>query len=305
MNSSANSDNQLPHNIEGRSAEVGGISITRLLPTRNKRMVGAWCFLDHAGPVDFAADQGSYVFPHPHIGLQTFTWMIKGEILHRDSLGNSQVISPGQVNLMTAGKGIAHSEDSVHAGGSMHLAQLWIALPDAQRNSPPAFQNYPVLPVITQNGFELTVLVGEMLGKTSPVKVYSPLLGLNLKAQTQADLTLPLNSAFEHAVAALEGEVVVNGETVAPGFLYYLEPGQTDIRIQTHGAVQALLIGGKPFEEDIMMWWNFVARTQDEIEQAIQQWNAGDSNRFAPVQDNTDPPTPAPVLDGVHLKARR
>lgn len=165
--------------ILARAAEVGGLMLRRALPSRERRLIGAWCFLDHAGPADISQTAGMREGPHPHTGLQTFTWMIEGEILHRDSLGHEQLIRPGQVNLMTAGRGIVHSEESLpEHPPRLQAAQLWIALPDAQRHCEPAFEHYPNLPVLERDGFRMTLLVGEALGQRSPVRVYTPLFGM-------------------------------------------------------------------------------------------------------------------------------
>ncbi|WP_299150535.1 pirin family protein, partial [uncultured Acinetobacter sp.] len=166
-----------------RRAEIGqGTVIKRALPSRHKRMIGAWCFLDHAGPVSFPQGDGLDVGPHPHIGLQTFTWMIEGTLMHTDSIGSKQLIRPKQVNLMTAGQGISHTEVAPEQETHMHAAQLWIALPDAKRNMPSRFDHYPELPVVSRDGVEFTVLVGEFLETRSPVEVHSPLLALDLTA---------------------------------------------------------------------------------------------------------------------------
>mgnify|MGYP002137406763 CR=1 FL=1 len=181
--------------------------ILRALPHRERRMVGAWCFLDHLGPTQFAPDDGMHVGAHPHIGLQTFTWMIEGEVLHRDSLGNEQVIRPGQVNLMTAGHGISHTEDSAAEGARMHAAQLWIALPDAERERAPSFQHFPELPRLGLGGWDATLLLGELDGQRSPVPSFTPLLGVDLACAAPVDAVLRLRPGFEHGVMVLEGEV--------------------------------------------------------------------------------------------------
>src|SRR5574344_1452418 len=195
-----------------RSAEIGqGTLIKRALPSRHKRMIGAWCFLDHAGPVNFPQGEGLDVGPHPHIGLQTFTWMIEGSIMHTDSLGTKQLIRPKQVNLMTAGYGISHTEVAPDNETQMHAAQLWIALPDDKRNIAPRFDHYPELPVVIKDDIEFTILVGDFLNTTSPVKVHSDLLGLDLTSQQAATSTLQLNPRFEYGFMVLEGEARVNG----------------------------------------------------------------------------------------------
>ncbi len=274
--------------------------VARALPHRARRTVGAWCFLDHAGPVQFAAGQGMHVGAHPHIGLQTFTWLIEGEVVHRDSLGNEQVIRPGQVNLMTAGRGIAHTEDSVADGARLHAAQLWIALPEHERRREPGFQNYPELPVVEQGGFRATVLAGSALGQSSPAQVYTPLVGIDLDASGAARTELPLRTDFEYAAMVLRGAATLGGEALAPGEWLYFAPGRTELALQCEAAAHLLLVGGAPFGEDVLIWWNFVARTQAEMQAALEDWNAG---RFDAVRAGSPAaPLAAPSLDGVQLK---
>lgn len=289
--------------LPARTTELGeGMVIRRALPNRHKRLIGAWCFLDHAGPVDVSRDQGMRVGPHPHTGLQTFTWMIEGEVLHRDSLGTEQLIRAGQVNLMTAGKGISHSEESPpDCSPRLQLAQFWIALPDEQRFCEPAFEHYPELPVMECDGFKLTVLVGEMLGQTAPVKVYTPLLGVDLTAEQAAHTKIPLRSDFEYGVLVLEGEATVEGENLEPGVLLDAGIGRTELNIQSNGPMRLLLIGGEPFKEEIVLWWNFVARTQAEVEQSTHLWNAG--KHFGEVKGYRGARLVAPeLLPGVRIK---
>ena len=290
-----------PERLEARSAEIGGgITIRRALPNRPRRTVGAWCFLDHAGPMEFAADGGMHVGPHPHIGLQTFTWMIEGEVVHRDSLGNEQVITPGQVNLMTAGRGIAHAEDSAPGrAGRLHAAQLWIALPEAERRRPPAFRNYPHLPLIETGGFGVRLLAGSAFGQSSPAEVYSPLVGMDLSAAGPAALIMPLTTSFEHAALVLSGTASVAGEPLSPGTLLYFAPGRGELTLRTAGAARVLLIGGTPFDEEILVWWNFVARTREEMAEATRDWNEG---RFGAVLGSPAPPLIAPDVAGLKLR---
>ena len=291
-----------PERLGARSAEIGGgLTIRRALPNRHRRTVGAWCFLDHAGPMEFAADGGMHVGPHPHIGLQTFTWMIEGEVVHRDSLGNEQVITPGQVNLMTAGEGIAHAEDSVPGrAGRLHAAQLWIALPEGERRRPPAFRNYPRLPLVQSGGFDVRVLAGSAFGQVSPAEVYSPLVGLDLAATGAAALAVPLTASFEYAALALSGAAGVAGETLSPGTLLYFAPGRSELELRTEVAARILLIGGTPFGEEILVWWNFVARSREEMVAATRDWNAG---RFGAVRGSPSPPLIAPDAAGLNLRA--
>ena len=288
--------------LEARSTEIGGgILIRRALPNRQRRTVGAWCFLDHAGPIEFDAGGGMHVGPHPHIGLQTFTWLIEGEVVHRDSLGNEQLITPGQVNLMTAGSGITHSEDSAPgSGGRLHAAQLWIALPGHERHRAPAFRNYPHLPLLERGGFSVRVLAGSAFGETSPAAVYSPLIGLDLASTGRAALQLPLEPTFEHAALVLAGTASVAGEALVPGTLLYLGTGHETTALRTDGSARVLLVGGTPFAEEILVWWNFVARTREEIAAATRDWNAG--RHFGPVHGSTAPRLIAPDVAGLNLR---
>jgi quercetin 2,3-dioxygenase len=288
--------------IESRATEIGGgLMIRRALPNRRRRTVGAWCFLDHAGPLDYPAGAGLHVGPHPHIGLQTFTWMIEGEVVHRDSLGNEQVITPGQVNLMTAGRGISHSEDSAPGpGGRLHAAQLWIALPEAQRQRAPAFQNYPRLPLIERGGFSARVLAGSALGETSPAEVYSPLMAVDLVAAGAACLELPLTAAFEHAAVVLAGAASVEGEALTPGTLLYLGTHRERLAVACERAARVLLIGGAPFGENVLLWWNFVARRVAEMEEATRAWKSGE--RFGEVRGSPSPRLIAPDVSGLRLR---
>ena len=298
-----------------RIADVGGIPIHRAIPQRALRKVGAWCFLDHAGPAD-PEPPGMQVGPHPHIGLQTFTWMIEGEVLHRDSLGTEQIIRPGQVNLMTAGHGIAHSEESqtVH----VHAAQLWIALPESHRHSAPRFQHYPDLPSTRLEDFHVTVLAGQALGLHAPAQVHTPLMGIDLHANGGAGTayaSVPLQQDFEHAIMTLSGQVKVEGEQLPEQELIYLPVGTDKVKIECTQGSRLLIIGGEPMDEAIVLWWNFVARTTEEMQQARAQWEAeanstapsinGHPRRFgAPVASPLEP-LHAPSLDGVTLRASR
>ena len=281
--------NTAVQNIPTRSAEIGeGMLVQRALPSRHKRMIGAWCFLDHAGPVSFSPGQGLDVGPHPHMGLQTFTWMIEGTLLHQDSLGSRQLLCPGQVNLMTAGYGISHTEVSPAQETRMHTAQLWIALPDAQRHMPPKFEHYPQLPTAQKDQVEWTVLVGEFLGQVSPVQVYSPLLGVDLVARQESCLDLTLNPEFEHAVLALEGTPKVNGQQLTHDNMLVLAPGVRDLRLEFDQGQRLLLIGGQPFDTPILLWWNLVWRTSAELQVAREHWLNHDV-RFGEVTDYAGP----------------
>ncbi|MCA9535622.1 MAG: pirin family protein [Myxococcales bacterium] len=291
--------------IDAHRAVIGeGFVLRRALPTAARRMVGPWCFLDHLGPAEYAAGNGLAVGPHPHIGLQTFTWLVEGEIFHRDSLGTEQIIRPGQVNLMTAGRGIAHSEDTVTPdAGRVHAAQLWIALPDAERHRAPSFHHYATLPQVEDGGFVATVLAGESMGLRAPAEVFSPIVGVDYCALGAAQRSAPLEPTFEHAVLVMSGEVTVEGETVAPGTLLYLGRGRRSVALRTAEAARLLLVGGAPFGEEVLMWWNFVGRTHEEILAAAEDWNAG--RAFAPVVGSPSPRIPAPDVGGLRLRASR
>ncbi|WP_411688391.1 pirin family protein [Acinetobacter indicus] len=279
-----------------RRAEIGqGTVIKRALPSRHKRMIGAWCFLDHAGPVSFPQGDGLDVGPHPHIGLQTFTWMIEGTLMHTDSIGSKQLIRPKQVNLMTAGQGISHTEVAPEQETHMHAAQLWIALPDTKRNMPSRFDHYPELPVVSRDGVEFTVLVGEFLETRSPVEVHSPLLALDLTAAETVRTRLQLNPAFEYGFMALEGTAHINQHELNEDNMVVLEPGLQDIEIELHQGARVLLLGGEPFESAILLWWNFVGRTQDELSEARDQWVNQDP-RFGSIPDYNGPRLEAPAL---------
>ena len=297
-----------------RIADVGGIPIHRAIPQRALRKVGAWCFLDHAGPAD-PTPPGMQVGPHPHIGLQTFTWMIRGEVLHRDSLGSEQIIRPGQVNLMTAGRGIAHSEESQQPW-HIHATQLWIALPEAHRFCEPRFQHYPDLPKTRVGDFEATVLAGEALGLTAPAEVHSPLMGVDLHAaniNVDAKAVMPLRKDFEHAVLTLSGRVSVNGEVLAQEQLLYIPQGTESVTLDCAPDSRLIVIGGEPMDEAIIIWWNFVARTSEEVHDARAQWEAhlrGEdsheaSPRFGKPIASPLPPTHAPSVEGMSLRASK
>jgi redox-sensitive bicupin YhaK (pirin superfamily) len=270
--------------IPTRDATLGeGMTIRRALPSVKRRMIGAWCFLDHFGPVDVSRSQGMRVGPHPHTGLQTFTWPLAGEMLHRDSLGYEQIIRPGQVNLMTAGHGISHSEESpMPHSPLLHGAQLWIALPEAQRDCEPAFEHYPNLPLMQREGFRLTLLAGEALGERSPVRVHTPMIGMDLRCSSAAAMSLPLRPDFEYGVLVLDGAAQVNGEALAPGALLDLGSGIANLSVKADAACCLLLIGGAPFGEDVLLWWNFVGRSKQELTQFTREWNAGHA-RFGEV----------------------
>ncbi|HNL51824.1 MAG TPA: pirin family protein [Actinomycetota bacterium] len=284
--------------LEPREVPLGGpraMTVRRTLPHKQIRTVGAWCFVDHYGPDDIEMS----VPPHPHIGLQTVSWLLSGEVEHRDSLGSLQRVRPGELNLMTAGHGIAHSEYSV-GSGPLHGVQLWVALTEAHRGRAPAFSHHADLPVLDDAGLRATVMVGEFAEAVSSAQVLSPLVGAQL--EVEGEVTVPLEPDFEYAVLAMDADVTVGGEHVPRGALQYLGWGARDVRLAAPG-VRALLLGGEPLSEDLLMWWNFVGRSHEEIVQAREDWEAG-TQRFGEVAGDPTERLPAPALPTVALKPR-
>lgn len=260
--------------IKTHRALIGDdVTIRRALPHHDRKTIGAWCFLDHFGPLDLKHTQGLHIGPHPHMGLQTFTYPLAGEILHRDSLGSKQKIQPGQVNLMTAGKGISHSEESL-PDSTLHGVQLWIALPDAVRHMEPNFIHYENLPTIKLDQLQIKILAGEFLNQVSPVKVYSPLVGLELHALEDTTTHLPLNPEFEYGILPLIGNCEIATDTVDTETLLYLLCGKISMPLHVRKGSRILIIGGEPFHEDILIWWNFVARTKQEMIDALNAWES-------------------------------
>jgi redox-sensitive bicupin YhaK (pirin superfamily) len=257
--------------MESRLANVGDMPVRRALPQRGRRTVGAWCFFDHAGPVE-APSGAAGIGPHPHIGLQTVTWVLAGELLHRDSLGSEQPIRPGELNLMTAGHGIVHAEEHPTAG-RVHLAQLWVAQPETTRNGPPAFEHHPALSRLDLgNGSMATILVGEVGEARSNARRDTNHVGVDLELRSVVDL--PAERSFEYGIVPVEGAVEVEGQVIKPGHLVYLGPGRDEIRLGAPGSARAILVGRQPFQEPILMWWNYVARTREEISAAHREWTS-------------------------------
>ncbi|WP_328535510.1 pirin family protein [Streptomyces sp. NBC_00344] len=282
----------------GESTEV-----RRLLPNLGRRMVGAWAFVDHYGPDDIADEPGMQVPPHPHMGLQTVSWLHEGEVLHRDSIGSLQTVRPRELGLMTSGRAISHSEESPRSHARLlHGAQLWVALPEAHRAVEPHFQHHADLPALTGQGLTATVILGELDGARSPGTVYSPLVGADLALSAGAEVTLPLDPDFEYAVLAMSGEAHVDNVPVEPGAMLYLGCGRTGLPLRGVSDAGLMLLGGEPFEEEIVMWWNFVGRSNEEIAQARADWMSG--NRFGEVVGYDGGRLAAPELPPVPLKPR-
>lgn len=277
---------------DSRESQVGEFRVRRALPRRGRRTVGAWCFLDHMGPAT-VGEGGLGVAPHPHIGLQTVTWLLEGEALHRDSLGTEQPIRPGQLNLMTAGDGVAHAEEQITRDGVVHGVQLWVALPDTTRRGAAAFEHHAELPRLVLGDATATVLVGELGGHRSPARADTPLVGAELDLR-RGTVAVPLDPAFEHALVVVEGAVGVGDAHVRPGALAYLGTGRDELVLVAAAPARVLLLGGEPFPEPVLMAWNFVGRTRDELAQAARDWNAG-HERFGTV-DSPLARIPAPEL---------
>jgi quercetin 2,3-dioxygenase len=279
---------------EARVARVGDMTVRRLLPLRLRRSVGAWCFVDHYGPMSVDGVTGMRVPPHPHIGLQTVTWLISGNVLHRDSLGSEQMIRPGQLNLMTAGRGIAHSEESpAEHDPSLHGVQLWVALPDASRHTEPSFSHHAELPSAGIGGFTATVFVGSLGGVRSPAAMFSEIVGAELAADRDTTAAVPLAASHEHVVFVATGSAQVKGTVLRPGQLLYLDPGPEQVSVSAAAGSRLFLLGGVPLGEQLLMWWNLVARTPEEIQAAVAGWRAG---RFGTVAGYDGAPLPAPPL---------
>jgi len=291
--------------LPGRQVLLGeSTHVRRLLPTLGRRMVGAWAFVDHYGPDDVASSPGMQVAPHPHTGLQTVSWLLEGQVHHHDSVGSDVVFGPGELALMTAGHGIAHSEQSPVAHPRyLHGAQLWVALPDAHREVAPHFEHHATLPGFTSDGLTTTVLMGSVGGATSPGTAYSPLVGADLKLTPGADVELPLEPDFEYAVLAAGGSATVEGAPLEHGSMLYLGTGRRTVRLRADEAASLLLLGGEPFEEQLVMWWNFIGRSGEEITEYADLWNAED-DRFGVVDGYDGDRLPAPSLPALPLKAR-
>ena len=284
--------------IRGREATVGGMDIVRVLPTRGRRTVGAWCFVDLMGPDDTIRPDPMEVGPHPHIGLSTVTWLLTGEAVHTDSLGTEQPLRPGQLNWMTAGNGIAHAELS-QPQTAFRGVQLWVAQPDGTRTGPSSFEHHAELPEVDLGGASGRLLVGELLGATSPARADTPLVGVEVTGRGSV-AEVPLDPGFEHCVAPLDGDVAVGEEVAGLGDILLLGEGTDELRVDARDGDRLLLLGGAPLGEDVRMWWNFVARTQDEITDAYEAWQARDTGRFGDVPsqlDRIDAPRP-PWLRG-------
>jgi len=308
-------DNGVFELLEPREVPLGGpraMTVRRTLPQRARSLIGAWCFVDHYGPDDVTdREAGMVVPPHPHTGLQTVSWLFEGEVEHRDSSGAHAMVRPGEVNLMTAGSGIQHSEVSTKATRRLHGAQLWVALPDSDRHTAPFFEHAAAEPR-TIGDATVRVFMGA-LGEdaASPLRLFSPLLGAQLDLPAGGVAELPVDADFEHGLLVDAGPATLDGHDVPVAHLGYRGPGRTSLRVTAgEHPVRALLLGGAPLGEPIVMWWNFIGRSHDEIEAFRAQWQ-GDvidggtaTGRFGRVDGYDGAPLPAPELPGVRLKPR-
>jgi redox-sensitive bicupin YhaK (pirin superfamily) len=283
----------------GKTTEVA-----RALPDRQIRMIGAWCFLDHYGPENVSGSAGMQVWAHPHTGLQTVSWLFDGEIEHRDSLGSQAMVRPGELNIMTAGHGIVHSEISQPDKPPMlHGVQLWVALPDAVRDHEPAFESYADLPNLIRPGVVGKVLIGEVEQIRSPAPAYSPLCGAELRLDAGAKVELSVEENFEYGVFVVEGAVLAESTTVAVDQLLYLGDGRQRLHLQSPYGGRMIMLGGEPFSEDIVMWWNFIGRSHEEIVDFRSAWEGRDM-RFPPIASRSEKVMEAPPMPTVQLKPR-
>jgi quercetin 2,3-dioxygenase len=292
------------HPLEVPLGGPRAIRVRRTLPQRQRSLIGAWCFIDHYGPVSARMD----VPPHPHTGLQTVSWLFSGNVEHRDSAGVHALIRPGELNLMTAGGGICHSEVSVESrpGTVLHGVQLWVALPDSSRNSARDFTHFAPVPV-SLPGATARVFLGKLAGSRSPVHTFSPLLGAQIDLDSNARVDLDVHPEFEHGVLCDMGAIGIGEISLAVGDLGYQGTGSSSLHVRNIGVgpARVLMLGGTPFTEQLVMWWNFVGRSHDEIAGYRQLWEDADE-RFGAVESYRGPVNrlPAPPLPTARLRPR-
>jgi redox-sensitive bicupin YhaK (pirin superfamily) len=279
----------------GRDIKLGDLRVLRALPVKERRLIGPWCFLDRFGPVTFSSGGPMDVAPHPHIGLQTVTWLLDGEVVHDDSLQQEALLRPGGVNVMTSGDAIAHAERTPDTNsGRLNGVQLWTALPDRDRHGPPSFQHLSEVPMLDFAGGIARLFSGTLGSAISPAQHFSDLLGADLQIHPASTLTIPLQRHHEHAVLILTGDAAIDGQLLDSDTLYYLGTQRGELALASTTGARVLLIGGLPFNETILMWWNFVARTPEEIRRAREDWEA--HRRFGDVPAYHGPRLPAPEL---------
>lgn len=295
-----------------RVVPLGGpraMTVRRTLPHRDRPFVGAWCFVDHYGPDEVGATGGMDVAPHPHTGLQTVSWLFEGEIEHRDTAGYHAMVRPGEVNLMTSGAGIAHSEVSTLGTSTLHGVQLWVVLPEVDRSAPRAFESYAAPLVEVAEGVRTRVFIGSIAGQASPVTTFTPLLGAEVHLDAGVTWRVELDPAHEHGVLLDIGDLRVDGRALGFGDLAIRDAGAPTLTLEAGSSpTRLMLLGGEPYEEEIVMWWNFVGRDHDEVARFREEWQAR-SKRFGEVEGYTPRPggldwLPAPTLPGGRLRTR-
>ena len=293
--------------IEARKASLGqGMDVKRILPFRMRRMVGPFIFMDHAGPVALQPQSmpAMDVLPHPHIGLSTVSYLFGGQVTHRDSLGVQQIIRPGEVNWMTAGSGIAHSErfedPSALAGGNLEMIQTWVALPEKDEEAAPSFENYQPekLPIFTDTGVWMRLIAGDAFGLKNGVKTHSPLFYLHVVLESGARFGLP-NGYTERGIYIAKGSVEVKGQTYTSGQMLVFTKGVDPVIIAKDNST-LMLLGGEPLGERFI-WWNFVSSRKERIEQAKADWKEGrillppnDNQEFVPLPEDRSRPAGSP-----------
>ncbi|GGV85261.1 hypothetical protein GCM10015535_31500 [Streptomyces gelaticus] len=294
--------------LTARDVPLGGpraMTVRRTLPQRSRTLIGAWCFADHYGPDNVAETGGMDVAPHPHTGLQTVSWLFSGEIEHRDSMGSHAFVRPGELNLMTGGHGISHTEVSTPRTTILHGAQLWVALPEEHRHTERDFQHYAPRPVPLEGG-EARVFLGALAGTASPVRTFTPLLGAELLLDPHATVTLTVDTEFEHGVLVDRGTVRLGQTPLLRAELGYVAPGTDTLSLTntSEDTARLLLLGGTPFEEEIVMWWNFIGRSHDDIVRAREDWESA-SERFGAVDGYPGDRLPAPTLPNATIQPRK
>lgn len=303
--------------ITARDVPLGGLramTVHRTLPQRRRSLIGTWCFIDHFGPNRVAADGGMDVAPHPHTGLQTVTWLFEGTIRHDDSHGIHELVRPGEVNLMTAGGGICHSEVSAENTEILHGVQLWTVLPHSARHGDRRFDHHAPDQIAFQGGSAL-VFIGSLLGITSPVETFTPLVGAEIRLDAGASIDISLDPSFEHGFLVDTGDITLEGVPVGRTELAYTGTGADTLHIANIGdeAARIVLLGGEPFGEEVVMWWNFIGRDDAEIRRFHEAWNAaggGDNDQFGQVTGyrGHDPDgetwLPAPTMPPTVLRPR-
>ena len=277
---------------EGRSANIGRLTVIRILPTKQRRTIGPWCFVDLMSPGDVEEPPALEIGPHPHIGLSTVTWLLEGTALHGDSLGTEQLIRPGQLNLMTAGNGIAHAEQGVDTDvnvsdhGVMGV-QMWLAQPESTRHGASSFQHLAQLPEVDFENASGKLLIGSSGGETSAAATDHPTVGMDLTVRPGS--VVPADPRFEYGVVPIDRPIKVEEEVVEPGSLAIVPTGRSQLRFDTQGQPgRLMLLGGEPLGDRVMMWWNFVARDKEEITRAWRDWDEGNEERFGPVPSDLE-----------------